>query len=279
MTPEEFPTLPEIKGEKAQTLTLSVSALIEGLKGTVFAASFEDSKQILTGVHLNFSYPTLEFAATDSHRLAVIKTENQIEAKESPEETTDSETPNPKDFQVTIPARALRELEKMLLIAEKMDYLRFYLQGNQMIFDVGDHRLTTLKLEGTYPDYNKLIPKSFSRKVTVDRKRLLNSLDLVAVLADPKKNIVKLTLDNEKEEIYLSVDAQDIGNAQQTIPAQITGENVEIGFNIKYLREGLKGISSNDITINLNEPLQAVVLNPIGELNMTYLLMPVQLRD
>ncbi len=279
---EEFPSLPEISGDKAKTLILSVSALIEGLKGTVFAASIEDSKQILTGVHVRLNNPNLEFAATDSHRLAIIKTENEMGEKDSFDENNDENNDNNKklkNFQVTIPARALRELEKMLLMVEKTEYLKFYLQGNQMIFDLGDRRLTTLKLEGTYPDYYKLIPKSFSRKVTVERKRLINSLELVAVLADPKKNIVKLTIDDEKEEIFLSVDSRDIGNAQQSIPAEITGEYMEIGFNIKYLREGLKGISSNDVTINLNQPLQAVILNPIGETNMTYLLMPVQLRD
>jgi DNA polymerase-3 subunit beta len=75
------------------------------------------------------------------------------------------------------------------------------------------------------------------------------------------------------------VDAQEVGSAQESIPAQITGESIDIAFNVKYLMDGLKAFKGNEIQMQLNEATQPVIFTPLGELKMTYLVMPVQLRD
>lgn len=258
----EYPELPEIKD--GETLFVPKNVLSEGLKGTAFAASDDDSKQVLTGVHFIGSQDTLEFAATDGHRLSVVKsssleTEIQIE-------------------QVTIPAKALKEVEKMIAISEEND-LSIKMDTNQIVFEIGSQKLLTRKLEGTYPAYQGLIPTEFKRKVVLDRKKLINALELVAVLSDSKNNIVKMSVDSEKEQIILSVDAKEIGKGQQFLTAEITGEDVNVGFNVKYLLEGLKAISSEEVQMQLNDSHQPVIFNPLGAVNMTYLVMPVQLRE
>lgn len=297
----EFPELPTIntgednpsselnlEEQNVCTVLLPVSALIEGLKCCLFAASIELSKQILTGIHFktqrdNSTVNSLEFAATDSHRLAVVQTPLEV-AENSEAESTSSEesltkTNNLlKDFAVTIPAKALRELERILASTPADQTIKFSFDETQVIFELGDKRLSSLKLTGSYPAYNQLIPRNFSRQMIVDRKRLLNSLELVAVLAQ-KNNIVKFSLDNEAEQLFLSVDARDVGNAQEALPAEIIGESIDIAFNIKYLMDGLKAMPASEIKMQLNEWNQPVIFTPVGGFKMTYLVMPVQLRN
>ncbi len=276
----EFPELPVI--ETKETISLPVSAFGAGLGGCLFAASTELSKQILTGIHLKaFSdgeYDSLEFAATDSHRLAVVKTilENSAEDIDNP--TPKETTNNFADFTLTIPARALRELEKMLTSAKSEDQIQFHFDDTQIVFELKNQRLTCLRLTGAYPAYQQLIPSQFIRQMTVERKRLISSLELVAVLAQ-KNNIVKFSLDSELGQLFLSVDAKDVGNAQESLPAEITGGNLDIAFNIKYLMDGLKALPAEQIKMQLNEWNQPVIFTPLGGLQMTYLVMPVQIRN
>jgi DNA polymerase-3 subunit beta len=256
----EYPELPMVE-EVEGPLMLPVSDLIEGLKGSLFAASTDESKQILTGIHLKGATDSLEFAATDGHRLAVVQTD----------------TENKREFALTIPARALRELERMLLMRQETEEVEFYVDDAQVVFGLGEQRLTSRKLDGAYPTYQQLIPNSFSRNVIVERKRLLNSLELVAVLADQKNNLVKFTLDGEQGQLSLSVEAQDLGSAREAMPAEITGESGEIAFNIKYLMDGLKSLPATDIVMHLNQGNQPVIFTPLSGLKMTYLVMPVQI--
>lgn len=266
MGAEEFPELPTI--EEPLQVEIAAGILIEGLRGSLFATSGDETKQVLTGVHLTMMPDTLEFAATDGHRLAVVETAN-----ENPDE----------DFQqleVTVPARALRELERMLAhSAEVEDAIAISFDQGQVIFEWGNQRLTSRTLEGQYPQYRQLLPKQFQRELTLDRKQFLTTLERVAVLADQKNNIVKASIDSGNQEITLSVEAQDVGSATETIPAQISGEDIDIAFNVKYLLEGLKALQTSEILVQLNSNLTPVIFTPLGGVKMTYLAMPVQLRN
>ena len=271
---DEFPELPKTQAE--QTIKLPIAALNVGLAGCLFAASTELSKQVLTGVHLKTQNvdaddlgDTLEFAATDSHRLSVVAADlNHEEAAER--------ISLPK-FALTIPAKALRELEKIVGDSTS-DTVKVSFDEQIIIFESGDRLITSTNIPGSYPAYGQLIPSSFAREVILDRKRLLSSLELVAVLAQ-KNNLVKFSVNNEKAELVVSADAQDIGNAEQSLPAEIMGEDIEIAFNIKYLVDGLKALPAAEIKMQLNEWNQPVIFTPLGGLNMTYLVMPVQIRN
>ena len=268
----EFPELPTVEAE--QTVELPITVLHQGLGGCLFAASTELSKQVLTGVHLKTqdSGATLEFAATDSHRLAVVATD--INDAESESESTLELPP----LAVTIPAKALRELERIVGDAAESDNVKVSFDEQVMVFELGDRLLSSTKISGDYPAYGQLIPQKFSREIILDRKRLLSSLELVAVLAQ-KNNLVKFSLYNQDSKLVVSADAQDVGNAEQSLPAEITGEDIEIAFNIKYLMDGLKALSTTEIKMQLNEWNQPVIFSPLGGLSMTYLVMPVQIRN
>jgi DNA polymerase III subunit beta len=275
MSAEEFPELPSI--EQGETNQLSAAAFIDGLKGSLVACSQDESKQVLTGVYLKVEPERLEFAATDGHRLGIVEVyPSDSEASEG--ESTPADSGHKESFEVTVPAKALRELEKMLGSGQEGDKLALQLEQGQVVFGWGERKLTTRTLEGKYPDYRLLIPKQFQRQITLDRKQLLSALERIAVLSD-QTNLVKFSIDSTNQSIDLSVESQDRGSGRESMLAQISGESLDIAFNIKYLMDGLKTLPTQEITISLNGPLEPVILTPLGGVKMTYLVMPVQLRS
>lgn len=271
MSADEFPELPLL--EDGQPVMLPVSDLLEGIRGALFAASTDETKQVLTGVHVRAQEENeqgLEFAATDGHRLALVQP--------TPDEDENGINLEGEEFAVTIPSRALRELEKMLVNRHSDDPVCLKLDEGQIVFELGDQRLTSRKLEGAYPAYQQLIPRQFSRSMTVERKRLINSLELVSVMADQKNNIVRFSLDYDNQQLSLSVETQDVGNARDSMRAEISGESIDIAFNVKYLMDGLKALPSTEVYMQLNQNNQPVIFSPLGGTKMTYLVMPVQIR-
>lgn len=267
MAGEEFPELPLLS--EAQTMELSATALIEGLRGSLFATSADETKQVLTGVHLKVQPDTLEFAATDGHRLAVVSTAN-----ENPDDSMETQ------LEVTVPGKALRELEKMLVHNKSENELvNLNFDAGQVVFQWQNQRLVSRTLEGQYPAYNQLIPQQFEREINLDRRQFVTALERIAVFADQKNNIVKISIDSVEQEITLSVEAQELGSGRDSIPAEISGEDIVIAFNVKYLMEGLKALPSTEILMQVNQPLTPVIFKPLGGINMTYLAMPVQLRE
>ena len=253
MPAEDFPDLP--LGQTGTPITLQAADLSRGLRATLFAASTDESKQLLTGVHLELASST-EFAATDGHRLAVLTSKSDAATGAS----------------ITVPGRALRELERMLT-GSTVD---MYVDRGQIVFISGDQVLTSRSLDGTYPAYRSLIPPSFSRSVTTSRKGLAAALERVAVVADQHNNVVKLTVDPDRGEVVISADAQDVGSGSETVSAEIKGDAIVIAFNARYLIDGLKAIAAEQVTLSCNAPTTPAVLS--GDEGYTYLVMPVQVK-
>lgn len=280
MSSEEFPELPGI--EEGQTVYLAPESLLDGLHGTLFCTSSDETKQVLTGVHLMGKEEGLEFAATDGHRLAMVETFNQKPENEDSEDEEEEDSKIP--LNVTVPARALRELERILGMqpgnADRPPQsvaLRF--DRAQVVLECGDQRLTTRLLEGQYPAYRNLLPKSFKRSFSIDRKQFLSALERISVLTDQKNNIVKASLGGSEQKLTMSIEAKDVGNGQESISIQFSGEDIDIAFNVKYLMESLKNLSTQEVQMELNEALSPVVLKPLGGAKATHLIMPVQLRN
>jgi DNA polymerase-3 subunit beta len=267
---EEFPALPELA--EIDPLTLPASVLLEGLQGSLFAASSDESKQVLTGLHLSTQPESLEFAATDGHRLAIANTWSEMWATEG--------VTLPK-VGVTVPARALRELERMLGKTDAELALQF--DQTQAVFEFtteqGTARLSTRLLEGQYPAYQQLVPRKFERQATIERQVLISGLERIGVLAAQKNNVVKLVLDSETQTLALSAEAPQLGSGEESLPAQISGESLEIAFNVKYLIDGLKSMNGSEVQLQLNSATQPVVLSPLSGTKLTYLIMPIQIRN
>ena len=272
MSADDFPDLPLV--QTGTPIQLDPNALVQGLRATLFASSGDESKQLLTGVHLSLDGEGLECAATDGHRLAVLRLPHlQAETAEAAEEAAG------EPFSVTVPARSLRELERLLTGRPSADPLSLFCDRGQVVLLWADQVLTTRSLEGTYPNYRQLIPASFSRTITLERRAFTASLERVAVLADQHNNVVKMALDPARGLVTISVDAQDVGSGSEQLPAEMEGEPIEIAFNVRYLLEGLKAIGTDRVRLQCNAPTTPAVLSPAGkESDYTYLVMPVQIR-
>jgi DNA polymerase-3 subunit beta len=269
MSADDFPDLPLV--QTGTPIQLDPGSLVQGLRATLFASSGDESKQLLTGVHLSLDGEGLECAATDGHRLAVLRL---------PHLTSDAdEGVAGEPFSVTVPARSLRELERLLSGRPSADPLSLFCDRGQVVLLWADQVLTSRSLEGTYPNYRQLIPASFSRTITLDRRAFTSSLERVAVLADQHNNVVKMALDPARGLLTISVDAQDVGSGSEQLPAEMEGEPIEIAFNVRYLLEGLKVIGTDRVRLQCNAPTTPAVLSPAGEeSDYTYLVMPVQIR-
>ena len=274
MTAEDFPELPLV--QNGQPILLSGKALVEGLRSTLFASSADEAKQILTGIHLKVENGGLEFAATDGHRLAVLRNSNSGNASANASVGADE---GAEAFAVTVPARSLRELERLLSARPSDESISLFCDRGQVVFLWADQVLTSRTLEGTYPNYGQLIPESFSRSICLERKPLVATLERIAVLADQHNNVVKLRSEPASGQVFLSADAQDVGSGSEALAAEVEGEAIELAFNVRYVLEGLKSMADQRIQLRLNSATSpAVIAGVEDDGRFTYLVMPVQIR-
>ncbi len=269
---DDYPNLPFV--ESGTSLNIDPSSFLKALKFTTFASSSDDSKQLLTGVNFTFNLKYLESAATDGHRLAVVLVDN----KEYSDEQEDLAS-NEENLSVTIPTRSLREIEKLVGLRSSENSIKLFYDKGQVVFISSNQIITTRTLEGSYPNYSQLIPESFTKLFTFNTKKIIESLERIAVLADQQSSVVKIKL-NEKDLALVSADAQDIGNASELVPVSFDFDQFDIAFNVRYLLEGLKVISSENVIFKCNLPTTPAVLVPEDNINsFTYLVMPVQVRS
>jgi DNA polymerase-3 subunit beta len=260
--PEDYPDLPSPAGD---ALTVDADALARAIRATAFCVSTDESKQILMGVYLLLSPHGLECAATDGHRLAVFVV------------TDDDETTSTGQPGITIPARSIRELER-LITGHPGAPLTLHHHGGQLVAACGDQQLISRTLDGTYPNYGQLIPPSFSRSLELDRRRFAQALERVAVLADQGGNAVKLRSDPEAGTVTILADAKDVGRGSESLPMVAEGEPIEIAFNVRYLLDGLKAMTSDQVLLRCNAPTTQAVLTPVDGPAFTYLVMPIQIK-
>ena len=269
---EDYPNLPFV--ESGTSLNIDSSSFLKALKLTIFASSSDDSKQLLTGVNFTFNLKYLESAATDGHRLAVVLVDN----KENFDEKEDFAS-NEENLSVTIPTRSLREIEKLVSLRSSENSIKLFYDKGQVVFISSNQIITTRTLEGSYPNYPQLIPDTFSKLFTFNTKNLIEALERIAVLADQQNSVVKIKLE-DKDLALISADAQDIGNANEMVPVSYDFDQFDIAFNVRYLLEGLKVITSQNVIFKCNLSTTPAVIVPEDNINsFTYLVMPVQVRS
>jgi DNA polymerase-3 subunit beta len=249
---EEFPEFPEVEIEGSAPIQLPTKIFLDGLKQTMFAASTEESKQMLCGVKITAADGAIEFAGTNGHYLSVASSEF-LDA-----------------FECILPVDAAKPLMK-----HSDETFLLKVDRGLAEFQMGNTIVTTRLLEGQYPDYQRLIPTQFATKWTIDRAAFIQSLERIAVLADQSRSII--VLDCNESELSISCDVADIGSGVETIEVEVDGLPIKLAFNVKYLLQGLRAMKGDRVLMQLNAPTSPVVITPIGE-GMTFLIMPVQIR-
>ena len=272
MSADDYPDLPMV--ESGMTLKLQPERLVQALKGTLFASSADEAKQLLTGVHLKFNQRALEAAATDGHRLAVLNVEDALQDAAMTDAVDD------EGFAVTLPSRSLREVERLMASWRSDEPVSLFCDRGQVVFLAADQMVTSRTLEGTYPNYGQLIPDGFTRTFGMDRRALIAALERIAVLADQHNNVVKFSSQPEDGVVQISADAQDVGSGSESLPSNLEGDAMQIAFNVRYLLDGLKAMGSDRIVLHCNAPTTPAVLrSEEASEAFTYLVMPVQIRS
>ena len=273
MLADDFPDLPLV--ESGTSLKLNPLSLSSAIKSTLFASSTDDAKQLLTGVNLTFDGSDIESAATDGHRLAILNLNNIL----SQSNIKDISSNNDK-FSITLPSKSLREVDKFLSTCDTNQPINFFIDKGQVVFISLDEIITIRALEGSYPNYSQLLPDKFLNVLEFDRKEFISSLERIGVLADQHNNVIKITTDSDANLIKITTDAQDIGTGSESLPVSFNGESFQIAFNVRYLLDGLKVIDSNLIKLSCNAPTTPAVFSPVNsDVNFTYLVMPIQIRN
>jgi len=250
---EDFPRLPDV--EAAQMFGVSRVALLETVARVGRSASRDESRPVLTGVLVRFADGKLIMAATDSYRLAVKETALEGTAPE---------------LEAIVPARALSELGRIAGGAEEVE---LGVHENHAVFSAGDVLLTTRRIDGQFPDYRQLIPEQFEHEVTLPRTEALDVVRRVAVMA--QRNL-PLRLRFAEGELTVSVQAQDVGEARESMPIPFSGEPLEIGFNAEFLRDGIESVEADEIQLRLISPLRPGLIRSDAD-DFQYLIMPIRL--
>jgi DNA polymerase-3 subunit beta len=249
---EDFPRLPPLDVPLQQ---IEAPALLETIDKVGRAASRDESRPVLTGVLVRFESDQLIMAATDSYRLAVKETKLAAAAPE---------------LDAIIPARALQELVRLAAAAEQVE---LGVHENYVIFGVGQAWLTSRRIDGQFPNYKQLLPETFEAEIAIQREALLEVVRRAGVMA--QRN-APLRLRFAKGELTISAQTQDVGEATESLPIDFAGEEIEIGFNPDFLRDGLEAVASDTIQLKLINRLRPGLITSASE-SFWYLIMPIRL--
>jgi DNA polymerase III subunit beta len=260
----DFPEFPLIDSNTLFEIDLSL--LSQTISQIAFSAAIEDSRPVLTSIFCRFSKDNLILVATDGFRLSFkeIKLTENLNLKDD----------EPITF--LIPAKSLIEVTKLAKNNQKIK-IGLTGDGHQVMFILDDIELVSRLIEGEFPDYQKLIPESYTTKVFVNKDELFQSVKIASVFAKESANVVKVNIKNNNLE--LSANAPQIGQNKASLETKTEGENLEIAFNYKFLTDFLNVCRSQEILIELNESLTPVFFHDQSDPSFTHIIMPVRLQD
>lgn len=263
---------PEIKPLQASKESISVEGdmIKDGIIRVIKAVARDESRPILTGIYIKINNNDIEFATTDSYRLAVYKSTSQrVDKPKNPKSNIQSLTSS-----MVVPYRVMDELIKIINGNIKID---IEYDENNIRFSIGGTQLISRLIDGNYPPYNQLIPNEFKHSIKVNTSELSNSIRRMVSVAG--NNPIKMVID--KDTLTVSAINQGIGEALDKIKVKFTGEPYTIAFNSNYLLDGIQACGCDEITLNLNEQNRPVLLKPAKEesFDFSYIIMPVRVND
>jgi len=256
---DDFPVIAE--GELPTRFELPAATLRQIIDKTRFAISTEETRYYLNGIFLHVSdeaQPVLKAAATDGHRLARVTVPRPAGAEGMPD--------------VIIPRKCVAELRKLL---DEVDgSVLVSLSESKVRFGLGNAILTSKLIDGTFPDYSRVIPTANDKLLRIDPRSFEEGVDRVATIASEKTRAVKLTL--ERDKVTLSVSSPENGTAAEEVAGDYGSEGLEIGFNARYLLDILGQIEGDTVEMHLADPAAPTLLRENDKAPALYVLMPMR---
>jgi len=259
---DDFPMIAE--GDLPTKFELPVETLKQIIDKTRFAISTEETRYYLNGIFLHVADgdpatgPVLKAAATDGHRLARVTVPRPEGAEAMPD--------------VIIPRKCIGELRKLL---DEVDgAVEITLSPTKIRFGLNSAILTSKLIDGTFPDYSRVIPTANDKLLRIDPKSFMQGVDRVATIASEKTRAVKMTLDRDK--ITLSVTSPENGTAAEEVPGDYSALGFEIGFNARYLLDILGQMDGDQIEVHLADAAAPTLLRENDTSSALYVLMPMR---
>ena len=260
----EFPKFPHYASE--DLFSLPAEKLLEAINQVAFAAATDDSRPILTGILFELEGKDLSLVATDGYRLSLKKVAVNSPVKEK--------------ISLIIPARSLIEVSRVLEEEkekkEKILKMGFTKEQNQVVFVFPEIELFSRVIEGTFPDYQKIIPNSFTTKLILDREIFSREVKVVSIFARDSANIIKFKI--QKDLLEMSANSPQIGENKSSLETKQEGEEGEIAFNFRFLQGFLSAVNVQEISLEMNGPLNPGVFRGVGDDSFLHIIMPVRLQ-
>lgn len=264
MDAEDFPPIPTVDGDA--TIRLDPAALRKALSQVVFAAATDDSRPVLTGVHVKVAEGEATLAAADGFRLAV--------------HTLALAEPSRAAIEVVIPSRALSELNRLLGDQEEPVEMTLNASRSSVLFRLSNIELVAQLLnQGAFPNYSQLIPKSFGTRAVVSVSEFLRETKIASIFSREGSGIVRLQVAPGEEltpgTLRVSARADEVGDNEGEIDATVEGDASKIAFNSKYLQDVLSVLDGGQAALEMTSPSSPGVIRPVGTDNYVHVVMPM----
>lgn len=265
LSAEDFPIIPKLNN--SSVLNINSKILKSVLSSVINSSALSDSRPEISGVYIKIEPDQIKFVATDSFRLAhkILFLSEEMKKKVKIDIS--------KLRNVILPLRTANEI--MRILGDKDSNVEITIDQNQIKFEFDDLYLVSRLVEGSYPDYEAIIPKSFETKCYV----LKNDLEEVVKLAgcfSSRLNDVILKTNSEKSYLEVFSNHTEFGNHEARINAEVKGKDVSIVFNWRYVLDGLKNTSEDDLIFEFNGDLKPAMIKPVKETDFFYVLMPIK---
>jgi DNA polymerase-3 subunit beta len=263
---QEFPPLPVPDMDGA--VELNVIDFKEMIQQVTFAASSDEARPVLMGVLMQVENDQITMAAADGFRLSV--------------RTAKLAAPAPQAVNIIIPARALNELARIASDGEETIAMVVPKGRGQVVFRVKDVELVSQLIDGSFPDYQQIIPRSYKSRTLISTASLLKACKQAEIFAREGSNVARLDIKAAKgemdpSEVEISATSEETGKNENIIEATVDGNSVLIAFNVKYLREALEIIKSPNVALETSAANAPGVIRPVGDESYLHVIMPMHL--
>ncbi|HEY3398752.1 MAG TPA: DNA polymerase III subunit beta [Armatimonadota bacterium] len=255
---DDFQMLPEVMPEAE--FSVPEGALRTLLAQTVFACSPDETRPILTGALLNVKPDMLTVVATDTYRMGIrtLRVETGIEAEKK----------------VIVSSKVLGELMRILR-EDSEEPVKVSLSGRLVEFEAHKVKISSRLIEGEYPNYEKIIPAEFTKKMTVQVEALERSLRRALIVARQDNN--RVVLRGQEGILQITAASPDLGSVEEEVEMELEGDPVEIAFNVRFMLDMLEAAGSQQVIFSLSGPLNPGTIRPAGRDDYIYLVMPMQI--
>ncbi len=260
---EEYPKIPVL--EKSKSFSIKASALLDAINKSIFATGNDELRPVMSGVFFQLSKDSITFVATDAHKMVRYR-------------RSDMKANNEGAF--IVPKKPLNLLKNIL--NDSNEDVKISYNENNAFFEFSNFTMMCRLIDGRYPNYEAVIPVDNPNKLTISRSALLNSVRRVSIFSNKTTHQVRLKITGS--ELQISAEDVDFANeANERLTCQFDGEDMEIGFNARFLSEMLSNLDSENVSVEMSAPNRAGILIPSENGNdqedILMLVMPVMLNN